>query len=186
VAPFTLRKELERLVRAEAQAAAEGRQAGITLKLNALEDAEMIAELYDASAAGVPIEVIVRGICRLVQGVPGRSATIRLRSILDRYLEHARIYLFHAGGEERMYLASADWMHRNLSSRVEVAIPVYDPEVKRQLRRLIDLQLADNCKARSVEPDGTNPYLRDDAAPARAQEAFREYLASLAGEGGPS
>ncbi|MEX2048131.1 MAG: polyphosphate kinase 1 [Gemmatimonadota bacterium] len=179
VAPFTLRKSLTRLVRAEAEAAAAGREAGITLKLNALEDPKVIEELYDASAARVPIDVIVRGICRLVQGVPNQSDTIRLRSILDRYLEHARIYAFHAGGEERMYLASADWMHRNLSSRVEVAIPVYDPEVRRQLRTLLDLQLADNCKARSVEPDGTNPYLRTDGKPVRAQEAFREFLSAL-------
>jgi polyphosphate kinase len=183
VAPFTLRKELQQLVRAEIEAAKAGRQAGIILKLNALEDPKMIAELYDASAAGVPIDIIVRGICRLIQGVPGQSDTIRLRSILDRYLEHARIYAFHAGGEERMYLASADWMHRNLSSRVEVAIPVYDSEVKRQLRALIDLQLADNRKARSVEPDGTNPYLRNGAEPLRAQDAFRDFLGSLVEDG---
>ena len=179
VAPFTLRDELERLVQDEIEAAEAGRAAGITLKLNALEDARMIGKLYEASAAGVPIEIIVRGICRLVQGVPGQSETIRVRSIIDRYLEHPRIYVFHGGGERRMYLASADWMHRNLSSRVEVAVPVYDPEVKRQLDALLDLQLADNRKARSVEPDGTNPYLRNGGQPVRAQEAFREFLAAL-------
>ena len=147
--------------------------------MNALEDAQIIPLLYDASVAGVPIDIIVRGICRLVQGVPGQSETIRVRSIVDRYLEHPRMYMFHAGGEERLYLASADWMKRNLSSRVEVAVPVYDPEVKRQLRALIDIQMSDNQKARSVQADGSNPYLRDDGAPVRSQEAFRAYLAGL-------
>jgi len=179
VAPFTLRSGFNALIEAEGAAAAAGEPSGITLKMNALEDAQIIPLLYDASVAGVPIDIIVRGICRLVQGVPGQSETIRVRSIVDRYLEHPRMYMFHAGGEERLYLASADWMKRNLSSRVEVAIPVYDPEVKQQLRTLIDIQLSDNQKARSVQADGTNPYLRDDRAPMRSQEAFREYLAGL-------
>jgi len=185
VAPFTLRERLDGLIQEEIDAAAAGRAAGITLKLNALEDPGMIARLYDASAAGVPIDIIVRGICRLVPGVRGRSETIRLRSIIDRYLEHPRIYVFHSGGRRRIYLASADWMHRNLSSRVEVAVPVNDAEVKRQLETLLDLQLADNRKARSVEPDGTNPYLREGSDPVRAQEAFRAFLAGLVPIGGP-
>lgn len=179
VAPFTLRKGFNRLIDAEAQAAKEGRPSGMTLKMNALEDSKIIRRLYDASVAGVPIDIIVRGICRLVQGVPGQSETIRVRSILDRYLEHPRIYVFHSGGEERMYLASADLMKRNLSSRVEVAIPVYDPEVKRQLEALLQIQLADNQKARLVDPEGTNPYLRNGADPVRSQEAFRNFLADL-------
>jgi polyphosphate kinase len=179
VAPFTLRSGFNALIEAEGATAAEGKASGITLKMNALEDAQIIPLLYDASVAGVPIDIIVRGICRLVQGVPGQSETIRVRSIVDRYLEHPRMYMFHAGGEERLYLASADWMKRNLSSRVEVAVPVYDPEVKRQLRALIDIQMSDNQKARSVQADGSNPYLRDDGAPVRSQEAFRAYLAGL-------
>ncbi len=179
VAPFTLRKGFNRLIDAEAQAAKEGRPSGMTLKMNALEDSKIIRRLYDASVAGVPIDIIVRGICRLVQGVPSQSETIRVRSILDRYLEHPRIYVFHSGGEERMYLASADLMKRNLSSRVEVAIPVYDPEVKRQLEALLQIQLADNQKARLVDPEGTNPYLRNGEDPVRSQEAFRNFLADL-------
>jgi len=179
VAPFTLRKELTRLIEAEAEAARKGRASGITLKLNALEDTEMIRELYAASADGVPMEIIIRGICRLLQRLPGQSETIRVRSIIDRYLEHPRIYRFHGEGEDKMYLASADWMKRNLSRRIEVAIPVYDPEVKRQLGRLIEVQLADNQKARSIEPDGTNPYLRNEDEPLRAQSAFRDFLENL-------
>jgi len=182
VAPFTLRSQLEALIAAEADAARAGEPSGITLKLNALEDADMIERLYDASTAGVPIDIIVRGICRLVPGVPGQSETIRVRSILDRYLEHARIFRFHAHGEDRLYLASADWMRRNLSRRVEVATPVLDPDVRRQLFRVLELQLADCRKARIIDAEGRNPYARDDTAtPVRAQEAFRDFLAEQTG-----
>jgi len=181
VAPFTMRREFNRLIAHEAQRAAEGRPSGITLKMNALEDSKIISRLYDASVAGVPIDIVVRGICRLIPGVPCQSETIRARSILDRYLEHARLYRFHHDGEERMYIASADWMTRNLSHRVEVAIPVYDPLIREQLQRMIEIQLSDNTKARIVDVDGTNAYVRDGDGPrVRAQEAFREYLAGLA------
>jgi polyphosphate kinase len=142
VAPFTLRKGFNRLIEFEAERAAAGEPSGMTLKMNALEDQKIIERLYDASVAGVPIEMIIRGICRLIPGVPGQSETIRARSIIDRYLEHPRIYTFHHGGEERMYLASADWMTRNLSHRVEVAIPVYDPFVRYQIGRALYFQLA--------------------------------------------
>ena len=183
VAPFTLRTGFEGLIAHEGRRAAEGAPAGMTLKMNALEDTDMIRCLYDASAAGAPIEIIVRGICRLVPGVPGLSESIRARSILDRYLEHARIYIFHHDGEERMYLASADWMKRNLSRRVEVALPVYDPEVRRQLRACVDLQLADDCKARVVDGEGRNVYVSSESSDSgeglRAQRAFREFLREL-------
>ena len=181
VAPFTLRKGFNRLIEHEAERAAAGRPSGITLKMNSLEDPKIITRLYDASVAGVPIDIIVRGICRLVPGVPGQSETIRVRSILDRYLEHARIYRFHHDGEERMYIASADWMTRNLSRRVEVAIPVHDPEVRRQLERVLEIQLADNTKARLIDGTGANAYVAaaDGAPRVRAQEAFRDYLAGL-------
>lgn len=180
VAPFNLRKGFNRLIEAEADRAAAGEPAGITLKMNALEDQKIIKRLYDASRAGVPIEIIVRGVCRLIPGVPSQSETIRIRSIIDRHLEHARIYIFHADGEDRMYLASADWMKRNLSSRVEVAIPVYDPDIKAHLQRMIELQLSDNTKARVVDEKGDNPYVRDSEASIRSQEAFRDFLVGLA------
>lgn len=183
VAPFTLRKGLCRLIEAEAEAAAAGQPCGMTLKMNSLEDAKVISKLYDASVQGVPIEIIVRGICRLIPGVPRQSETIRVRSIVDRFLEHPRIYVFHAGGEQRMYLASADLMKRNLSGRVEVAIPVYDPEVRHQLGQLLNIQLNDNRKARWVDEAGANPYVRQGDQPVRAQEDFRTYLAGLADGG---
>jgi polyphosphate kinase len=181
VAPFTLRKGFNRLVEHEARRAAAGLPSGITLKMNALEDPKIIRRLYDASVAGVPIEIIVRGICRLIPGVPGQSETIRVRSILDRYLEHARIYRFHHDGEDLMYMASADWMTRNLSRRVEVALPVYDPAIREQLQRALEIQLADNTKARIIDERGTNAYVRGNGTgPVRAQEAFRDYLTGLA------
>ena len=181
VAPFTMRKGFNRLIKHEAERAAGGEPSGMMLKMNSLEDPKIISRLYDASVAGVPIDIIVRGICRLIPGVPSQSETIRIRSIIDRYLEHARIYSFHHDGEDRMYLASADWMKRNLSRRVEVAIPVYDAEIKRQLTALVDLQLADNRKARVIDGTGTNSYASGDVdAPAvRSQEAFREFIADL-------
>jgi polyphosphate kinase len=181
VAPFTLRKRFNALIDQEAKRAAEGEPSGITIKLNALEDRKIIQRLYNASTAGVPIEVIVRGICRLIPGVHGQSENIRARSIIDRYLEHARIYIFHNHGEELMYLASADWMKRNLSKRVEVAVPVYDAEIKRQLRALVDLQLADDRKARVIDPNGENRYIsaNPEGRSLRSQEAFRDFVASL-------
>lgn len=181
VAPFTLRKGFNRLIAHERKRAEEGRPSGMTLKMNSLEDPKIIEKVYAASTAGVPIDVIVRGICCLVPGVGGQSETVRVRSILDRLLEHARIYLFHHDGEERMHLASADWMKRNLSRRVEVAIPVYDDEVRRQLRALLDIQLADNRKARVIDGEGRNAYARSEGEPVRAQDAFRAFVASLSG-----
>jgi polyphosphate kinase len=149
--------------------------------MNALEDPKIIGRLYRASQAGVPVRIIVRGICRLVPGVPGVSDNIEVRSILDRYLEHARIYRFHAGGENRLYIASADWMRRNLKRRVEVAMPVYDPGIRAQLEKVLEIQWADNTKARIINQAQDNRYVpRGEDAPVRAQEAFRDYVASLA------
>lgn len=180
VAPFSLRSGFEQLIAHEAERAVSGKPSGITMKLNSLEDEKMVERLYEASCAGVPMDIIVRGICRLMPGVRGQSETIRVRSILDRYLEHARVYRFHHDGEERLYLASADWMKRNLSRRVEVAVPIYDAEIRRQLELALALQLADNLKARVIDASGTNPYARaEDAAPIRSQEVFRDFVASL-------
>jgi polyphosphate kinase len=179
VAPFTLRKTFNRLIEHETERGAEGRPSGMTLKMNSLEDEKIIERLYEASRARVPIDIIVRGICRLVPGIEGQSESIRVRSIIDRYLEHARIYRFHHDGEELLYLASADWMKRNLSHRVEVAVPVYDPEIRRQLEHVLTVQLADNRKARVVDATGRNPYARDDGPSLRAQEAFRSFVADL-------
>jgi polyphosphate kinase len=177
VAPFTLRKQLLKLIAAEAARAKKGEDAYILLKVNSLEDPGMIAALYEASQAGVRVELLIRGIGCLVPGEPGLSENITQRGLLDRYLEHARIYVFGNGGEEKVYVSSADWMSRNLDRRVEVAFPLLDETLRAEVRHLLDLERADNVKAR----DFNNTYcLPAEGQPlVRAQEAERQYLQKL-------
>ncbi len=180
VAPFHLRDGLERLIDAEIEAAQAGRPAGIVAKMNSLEDGRMITVLYRASRAGVPIRLILRGICCLIPGVEGMSDTIVARSIVDRFLEHSRIFLFHHGGEERLYLASADWMGRNLNRRVEVAFPIYDPEVHREIMSVLRYQLLDDQKARVIEESQENRYVKKgDGPPIQCQIDTYRYLEGL-------
>jgi polyphosphate kinase len=181
VAPFNMREEIDRLVGAEAAAAREGRECGILAKMNSLEDEGVIRSLWRAEADGVPIDLVVRGICCMKPRSPG---TLRIRSVVDRYLEHWRAWVFHAGGEERMYLTSADWMYRNLSRRVEVAVPLYDPEIRRQVREALEIQLRDNVKARVLDGTLENRYVtRQRGEPVfRSQEETRAWVASLVAE----
>ncbi|WP_375417223.1 polyphosphate kinase 1 [uncultured Hymenobacter sp.] len=177
VAPFALRERLMELIEREIKHAQHGRDAYIILKLNALEDRGMIAQLYKASQAGVRIELLIRGIGCLVPGQPELSENISQRGLVDRYLEHARIYVFGNGGEEKVFLSSADWMSRNLDRRVEVGFPLYDERVRAEVRALLDLERADNVKARDFD----NRFI--ESAPGaplvRAQEAQREFLGKL-------
>ncbi|HEX8692809.1 MAG TPA: polyphosphate kinase 1 [Longimicrobium sp.] len=174
VAPTMLRPGLHRLIEREIEHARAGRPARITVKVNSLEDPEMIDALCRASAAGVEVGLVIRGICCLAPGVPGVSENIRARSLVDRFLEHARVFVFHDGGRDHCYLASADWMTRNLSRRVEVAFPLYDPEVRREVFALLDLQLADNRKARILDPGLRNEYVPRGEPAVRAQlETYR-------------
>ncbi|MBW3534883.1 MAG: polyphosphate kinase 1 [Gemmatimonadetes bacterium] len=186
VAPFDLRRRLYEMIDAEADRARAGEEARIFVKLNNLEDPGMIARLHEASGAGVDVRMIVRGICCLAAGVPGLSENIRVTAIVDRYLEHARVYGFWNGGEERVFLASADWMERNLSHRIEVAVPVYDPGLRQELGRILYYQLADNVKARIVDERLTNtPVGRGRGEPAvRSQERIRAFLRTLLQEEG--
>jgi polyphosphate kinase len=178
VAPITLRTRLIALVDREIHHAQMGREAYMILKMNSLEDAEMIDKLYEASRAGVRVYLIVRGICCLITGTPEHGERIRAVSIVDRFLEHARIFLFGNSGQEELYLSSADWMTRNLDYRIETAFPIYDPALFRQLRQFLEYQLADNIKARIVDERQENNYVpRKPHQPfVRAQEAFYEYL----------
>ncbi|MCR5888260.1 polyphosphate kinase 1 [Hymenobacter sp. J193] len=148
VAPFELREKLIALIDEEIRQAQAGNDAYIILKLNALQDESMIQRLYDASQAGVRVELLIRGISCAVPQVPGQSENLQQRGLVDRYLEHARVYVFGNGGEEKVYVASADWMVRNLDRRVEVAFPLYDPAVRQEVRDLLDLQRQDNVKSR--------------------------------------
>ena len=154
-APFALQPNVVAAINAEADAARAGRKSRIIAKMNALLEPETIEALYAASQAGVPIDLIVRGPCALRPGVPGLSDNIRVRSIVGRFLEHHRIFHFHAGGEDKVYLSSADWMDRNFFRRIEVAFPVLDPKLRRRvIREGLRAYIADNSQAWEMQPDG--------------------------------
>lgn len=181
LAPLQMRGRLEELVDKEIEHASRGLPASILLKLNSLEDRALIMKLYDASRAGVDVRLIVRGICCLVPGVKDASERITAISIVDRYLEHARAFVFHNNGKPLVYLSSADWMGRNLDRRVEVAFPVLDEDHRREMIDLLELQWRDNVKARSLDVRQSNPYRRAkrDQKPVRAQQAVYRYLRAL-------
>ena len=134
--------------------AKEGRKAFITAKMNSLCDKEIIAALYEASSAGVEINLIVRGICCLKTGIPGISENIHVRSIVGTFLEHSRIFYFGNGGNEEVYMASADWMPRNLDRRVEIVFPVEDEGIKDEIKHVLDLEFRDNVKAHILKSSG--------------------------------
>jgi polyphosphate kinase len=151
VAQFNLADKLTELIRFEVNQARRGAEAAITLKLNNLEEETLISELYRASRAGVRVRLIIRGICRLVPGVEGMSEHITVRRIVDRYLEHGRICIFHHGGTQRVIMGSADWMERNIFRRIEVCFPVYDAAIRAQVTAMTDLELKDNVQAVTVD-----------------------------------
>jgi polyphosphate kinase len=186
VAPAGLRDGLAARIRREADHARAGRRARIIAKMNSLVDRPLIEELYAASQAGVGIDLIVRGICCLRPGVAGLSERIRVISIIDRFLEHGRIFFFENGGAHDYWLASADWMPRNLDHRVEVAFPVLEPALQEQIRDVLEIQLADNVKARRLLADGRSERIRagEDVALVRSQERLYELMASSARPGG--
>lgn len=155
VAPLNLRERCVKFIDREIQFAKEGEPAHMIIKMNSLLDKEMIAKLYEASAAGVKIELIVRGICVLIPGIPGLSDHITVRSLVGRFLEHSRVFWFANGGREELYIGSADWMPRNLNDRVELMVPVEEPELMARLKKMLDIELADNQKAHVMQPDGT-------------------------------
>lgn len=170
VGKFNLRPGLYALIDREIAAALRGEPASMVLKLNSIEDKEIISKLYEASRAGVKIRLIVRGICCVAPRLNNCSENIEIISIVDRFLEHARVFIFHNGGDTKVYLSSADWMERNLSHRIETTFPVYDPGLKAEIEALISLQLNDNVKARFIERFHRNEYRRTNTdIPVRAQ-----------------
>ena len=179
VAQFNMRKKFLKLIQNEIDTAKKGGSGSITIKMNSLEDKKMINKLYEASRAGVKINLIIRGICCIVPGVKGLSENINVISIIDKYLEHARFYIFHNNGDEIIYAASADWMKRNLSRRIEVGFPVYQQNIKDEIKRMIDIQLSDNSKARIIDLNNNNKYITNNVdEQIRAQIDFYEYLRS--------
>lgn len=153
-APMTLRRRMQAMIEREIDHARAGRTAGIKAKMNALVDPEIVGLLYEASKAGVPIDLIVRGMCSLRPGIAGVSDTIRVRSVIGRFLEHSRLFWFANGGEPELYLGSADWMERNLDRRVEAVVPILDTRLCIQLEWMLQLYLDDNVAAWEMQPDG--------------------------------
>ncbi len=172
VAPKCLQNKVLNMIDEEIERAEKGEEAYIGLKLNSLTDIRIINRLIDASMAGVKIEMIVRGICCLVSGVKGYTDNIRIVSVVGRFLEHSRIYIFGSGDRERIYISSADFMTRNTVRRVEVAVPVLDEGIRRRLKSMFDIMLNDNCKARIQQSDGTYKYVNNDMKRINAQEYF--------------
>lgn len=163
VAPDDMAKQFLHLIDAEIRNARAGKPAYFILKMNSLSEEHIVKKIYDASKAGVKISLIIRGICAIVPGVMGLSENIRIISIIDRYLEHARIFIFANNGEEKIYLSSADWMERNLFRRIESAFPVYDPNIRKEIRNYVDIQLRDNVKARIIDSEYNNKYVEVDS-----------------------
>ncbi len=181
LAPLWLRDTFMRLIRRETEHARNHEPARIVAKMNSLCDKEIIASLYEASAAGVEIDLVIRGICCLKTGIPGISETIHVRSIVGNFLEHARIFYFRNGGNEEFYMGSADWMPRNLDKRVEIMFPVEDPVLREKVRHILQVQLDDNVKAHILQPSGIYEKIdKRGKVLVNAQETFCEEAISAA------
>ncbi|HNX87331.1 MAG TPA: polyphosphate kinase 1 [Bacteroidales bacterium] len=176
VAPFNMRNFFIKMLNKEIRNVKLGKEAWAIIKLNSLVDEKMVKKLYKASQAGVKIQLIIRGICTLVPGLPGVSENITAISIVDRFLEHARIIVFGNGGTPQYYVTSADWMVRNFDNRIEVATPVFNPAIQEQLKAILDIQLKDNVKARLLYPGHINEYKETDDPPVRSQETIYQYF----------
>jgi len=176
VSQFNMIKRFEKLIDREIKNAKKGKPSGIIIKLNNLQERPMIEKLYEASRAGVKVQLIVRSICSLAAGVEGQSENITVTRIVDRYLEHARVFVFHNNGDPKYYMGSADWMNRNLHSRVEVIFPVYDKAMGEELNTILQLQLNDNRKAVYVTPALDNQRIRNDHSSLAAQQAVYEFV----------
>ena len=184
VAPLCLRSGFVRRIRREADLAREGRAARIVAKMNSLVDPRMIDELYLASRAGVRVQLIVRGICCLRPGVPGLSENIEVISIIDRFLEHARVSYFQNDGNPEIFASSADWMPRNLNRRVEVAFPILDPKIAAHVQEILEVQLSDTVKARVFNADGSSTRRRRNGSPpVRSQEALHQLVQRQSNQG---
>jgi polyphosphate kinase len=180
VAPTSMRSAFLSHIEAEIRHAKEGLPAAIHAKMNALSDMEIIKALYRASMAGVSIRLLVRGICCLKPGLPGISENIEVSSIVDRFLEHTRIFVFGNGGSPRVFLSSADWMPRNLDRRVEVMFPIEEPALRGEIAAMLALALSDNVKRRVLQPDGSyrKPNRRGKSA-VRSQVDFYDKTAAM-------
>ena len=174
VSPNSMKSRILRMLDTEIRNAGEGKEAWVKIKINHITDTDMVAKLYQASKAGVKIDIVIRGNCSLVPGIKGLSENIRCVGIIDRYLEHSRILIFANGGKPRYFLGSADWMPRNLLNRIEVLTPVYDEELQTDLMRTISYGMRDTTNGRIVDGKGTNNFVEGE--PFRSQqELYKEY-----------
>ena len=177
VGTFSLKAKLMNLVRSEIKNAEKGIESTIILKMNSLEDSEMINLLYDANRKGVKITLIIRGICCIVPGIAGVSENITAFGVIDRFLEHARVFIFSNGGDEKIFLSSADWMVRNLHHRIETMIPIFDKKIKKQIKDIINIQINDNVKSRRIHYKKSNNYRKTSSdIPIRSQMETYYYL----------
>ena len=178
ISPFSTRRNFTKLIMNEIQFALEGKKASIVAKMNSLEDEEMIELLYKASNAGVKIRLLIRGFTSLIPGVKGMSENIYITSIIDRFLEHGRIYLFENNGDEQIFFGSADWMGRNLDRRIEVITPIFDEDIAQEFKDILKIQLSDNVKARIQDKNESNNYVAKKAGEKaiRSQYEIYEYL----------
>lgn len=176
VSQFNMMKRFDKLIDREIKHAKKGLPAGIIIKINNLQEKHLIEKLYEASRAGVQVQLLARSICCLAPGVEGQSENITVTRIVDRYLEHARIFVFHNNGDPVYYMGSADWMNRNLHSRIEVVFPVYDLQFKEELKRILQFQLSDNMKAVQFNDSYQNIRISNDNPPIAAQQAIYEYV----------
>ena len=174
VSPNSMKSRILRMLDTEIRNASEGKEAWVKIKINHITDTDMVTKLYQASKAGVKIDIVIRGNCSLVPGIKGLSENIRCVGIIDRYLEHSRILIFANGGKPRYFLGSADWMPRNLLNRIEVLTPVYDEELQADLMRTISYGMRDTTNGRFVDGKGTNNFVEGE--PFRSQqELYKEY-----------
>jgi polyphosphate kinase len=174
--PLILRKEIYRMINAEIKFAKNKKTASITLKVNSLSDEELIYKLYEAARAGVDIQLIVRGIFCMLPENKKFKKTVTAISILDEYLEHARVFIFHNHGKEKVYISSADWMVRNMDHRVEATCPITDSAIRKELKEILNIQLADNTKARWLDNGLNNKYKKDQSKKIRSQIEIYQYL----------
>ena len=175
ISPFSTRKAFTDMINREIENAQLGKKAGITAKMNSLEDQEIINLLYEASEAGVKIRLLVRGFTCLVPGLEKISENIYMTSIVDRFLEHGRIYIFENGGEEEIFFGSADWMTRNLDRRIEVIAPIYDKEIAQEFKDILNIQLSDNVKARIQDPLEKNEFVQQKPGEKKIRSQYEIY-----------
>jgi len=177
VSPFSTRDFFIQQLNREIKNAKEGKEAWAIIKLNSLIDKKIIRKLYSASRAGVKITIIARGMCVLIPGIPGSSENIEAFSIVDKFLEHSRLYVFCNEGDNKFYISSADWMQRNLDYRIEVTCPIYDKKIKEELWTMLQIQINDNCKSRLISRDNPNQYRKTASeVPVRSQVEIYKYF----------